>query len=438
MNDPAPLPPRHNTLQDWLDWQERLHGRAIDLGLDRVGRVADRMGLRPAPAPVVTVGGTNGKGSTVAFLEAIYRAAGYRVGSYTSPHLVRYNERVRIDGRPADDAALCEAFAAIDAARGDISLSYFEFGTLAALWLFRRAPVDVMLLEVGLGGRLDAVNILDADVAVVTSVGLDHQQFLGTDREQIGFEKAGIFRSGLPAVCGDADPPRRLLEHARDLGTALSCVGVDYQVGPVDEPGHWTFHGMGMTLEALPPPGLAGAVQRTNAATALSAALLLEDLLPLTERAVREGIARADLPGRFQCLQSHPEVWVDVAHNPQGAETLAGHLESRPCMGRTLAVMGVMADKDIPGILAPLSPHIQVWHLGGLDVERALDPQILAAHVRVAGGDVVQVHSGIRDACRAALLQAGPADRIMVFGSFHTVAALLDGSFHWAEMEQTA
>ncbi|SFM66555.1 dihydrofolate synthase / folylpolyglutamate synthase [Ectothiorhodospira mobilis] len=438
MSGPAALQPRHDTLQDWLHWQERLHVRPIDLGLERVGRVADAMGLRPACAPVITVGGTNGKGSTVAFLEAIYRAAGYRVGTYTSPHLLRYNERVRIDGAAVDDAALCQAFAAIDAARGDTSLSYFEFGTLAALWLFARAPVDVMLLEVGLGGRLDAVNILDADVAVVTAVGLDHQQFLGDDREQIGFEKAGIFRAGAPAVCGDADPPERLLQHARDLGTALSRIGEDYGVERVEAHGAWTYQGMGMTLEALPPPGLPGAVQHGNAATAISAALLLEDLLPLTERAVRDGIAGARLPARLQCLHARPAVWLDVAHNPQAAAMLAAHLAQTPCSGRTLAVMGVMADKDVPGILAPLMPRVQVWHLGELDLERALDPSILAAHVRAAGADAVQVHAGIRDACRAALLQAGPGDRIMAFGSFHVASALLQGPFPWAHGEPAA
>ncbi|MCG5515829.1 MULTISPECIES: bifunctional tetrahydrofolate synthase/dihydrofolate synthase [Ectothiorhodospira] len=424
-------PPRFDSLADWLDWQERFHIRPIDLGLDRVGRVADLMGLRPASAPVITVGGTNGKGSTVAFLEAIYRAAGYRVGVYTSPHLLRYNERIRLAGVPVEDGLLCEAFAAVDRARDTISLSYFEFGTLAALWLFRRQAMDVILLEVGLGGRLDAVNILDAHVAVVTSVGIDHQSWLGEDREAIGFEKAGIFRSEQPAVCGDMNPPSRLLEHAANLNTPLALAGSDFHVGPVSDDGVWDYHGMGMTLPSLPPPGLAGSIQRGNAATALTAALLLEDQVPLTEQAVREGIAQAQLMGRYQCLRQAPAVWVDVAHNPQGACTLGAHLADAPVEGRTLAVMAVMADKDVPGILEPLRPLMDAWYLGALDLPRALAPEALAAHLE--GEAPVHIASSVVEACQAALLQAGPADRIIVFGSFHTVAAVLQAPFPWVD-----
>ncbi|MCG5524130.1 bifunctional tetrahydrofolate synthase/dihydrofolate synthase [Ectothiorhodospira haloalkaliphila] len=431
MSEPGAPRPRFDNLSDWLDWQERFHIRPIDLGLERVGRVADLMGLRPASAPVITVGGTNGKGSTVAFLEAIYRAAGYRVGVYTSPHLLRYNERIRLQGEPVGDGPLCEAFAAIDRARDNISLSYFEFGTLAALWLFRRESMDVILLEVGLGGRLDAVNILDAHVAVVTSVGIDHQSWLGEDREAIGFEKAGIFRGEQPAVCGDMDPPRRLLEHAASLDTPLALAGSDFHAGPVAENGVWDYHGMGMTLTALPPPGLAGSVQRGNAATAITAALLLEDQVPLTERAVREGIAQARLAGRYQCLQQDPAVWVDVAHNPQGARILGGHLADEPVKGRTLAVMAVMADKDVPGILEPLRSLVDAWYLGALDVPRALAPEELAVHLE--GAAPVQIQASVAEACEAALLQASPGDRIIVFGSFHTVAAVLQAPFPWAD-----
>ncbi|EHQ53274.1 FolC bifunctional protein [Ectothiorhodospira sp. PHS-1] len=429
MTTPAFAGPRHHTLAAWLAWQEQAHTRAIDLGLERVAEVADRLQLRPAPMPVVIVGGTNGKGSTVAMLEAIYLAAGYRVGCYTSPHLIHYNERIRIDGRPVADAPICEAFAAIDRARGEISLSYFEFGTLAALWLFRRERVDVMVLEVGLGGRLDAVNILDADVAVVTAVGIDHQAFLGDDRESIGFEKAGIFRGGRVAVCGDADPPARLLAHADGIGARLLLAGRDFAPLTGSRTDTWQYRGVGLVLEGLPAPALSGSVQYRNASSAITAVVSLRERLPVTQDAVGRGLATARLPGRFQLLREAPALWVDVAHNPQGAESLALNLLGVPCRGRTLAVMGVMADKDVEGILHPLLEVIHDWHVAAPRTERALEAGVLAERVAVLTRQPVQSHASVEQACRAALAAAGPEDRIIVFGSFFTVAEVLQGEF---------
>ncbi|SEQ20861.1 dihydrofolate synthase / folylpolyglutamate synthase [Ectothiorhodospira magna] len=429
MTAPSRVHPRHRTLEDWLAWQEQAHTRPIDLGLDRVAQVADGLQLRPAPMPVVIVGGTNGKGSTVAMLEAIYLAAGYRVGCYTSPHLIHYNERIRINGQPVADESICAAFEAIDQARGEISLSYFEFGTLAALWLFRREPVDVMVLEVGLGGRLDAVNILDADVAVVTAVGIDHQAFLGDDRESIGFEKAGIFRSGRVAVCGDADPPARLLDHAHSIGARLLLAGRDFAPLTGSRTDTWQYRGAGLVLEGLPSPALAGSVQYRNAASAITAVVSLRERLPVTQDALGQGLATARLPGRFQLLREAPAVWVDVAHNPQGADSLALNLQGVPCRGRTLAVMGVMADKDVDGILHPLLEIIHGWYVASPAIDRALAASVLADRVAALTRQPVQSHESVDRACRAALAAAGPEDRVIVFGSFFTVAEVLSRNF---------
>ncbi|MCG5500302.1 bifunctional tetrahydrofolate synthase/dihydrofolate synthase [Ectothiorhodospira lacustris] len=429
MTAPAMARSRHPTLAAWLAWQEQAHARPIDLGLDRVAQVADRLQLRPAGVPVITVGGTNGKGSTVAMLEAIYQAAGYRVGCYTSPHLIHYNERIRIDGLPVPDSPICEAFEAIDRARGEISLSYFEFGTLAALWLFHRERVDVMVLEVGLGGRLDAVNILDADVAVVTAVGIDHQAFLGDDRESIGFEKAGIFRPGRVAVCGDADPPGRLLAHGARIGSRLLLAGRDFAPLTGLRMDTWQYRGAGLVLEGLPAPALSGGVQYRNAASAITAVLSLRERLPVTQEAVGQGLTAARLPGRFQLLQEAPALWVDVAHNPQGAESLAMNLLGVPCRGRTLAVMGVMADKDVHGIVQPLLDVMRGWHVAAPRTERALGASQLATCLATLTQQPVQSHGSVIQACQAALAEAGPEDRVIVFGSFYTVAEVLQGDF---------
>ena len=292
--------PRFQTLAGWLNWQEGLHPKKIDLGLERVADVASRLGTLQLEQTVITVAGTNGKGSSVAFLESILSAAGYRVGTYTSPHLFRYNERIRINSHEVDDAALCEAFAAVDEARGTSTLSYFEFGTLAALQLFSQAPLDIVVLEVGLGGRLDAVNIIDATVALVTSVGIDHCAWLGTDRESIGREKAGIFRATRPAICSDPAPPASVEKHAQKIGADWYCLGQAYDY--TEEPGGWTWRGAGRALEALPCPSLPGKHQLNNAAGVLMALELLSGQHPVTRAAIEQGLQSVSLPGRCQVV----------------------------------------------------------------------------------------------------------------------------------------
>ena len=346
---------RPESLTDWLARLEQLHPSTIELGLERVRRVKDALGLAPA-FPLIMVGGTNGKGSTCAYLEAILGAAGYRTGLYTSPHLLRYNERVRIAGREASDAELVAAFERVDAARGDTSLTYFEFGTLGAMVQFIAAGVDVAILEVGLGGRLDAVNVFDADVAVVTSVDLDHMDYLGDTREKIGFEKAGIYRGRRPAICADPAPPDSLLEHARRIGADLRCVGRDFFA--LREGDRWTYRGPALVWQDLPLPAMAGAYQLRNAAGALAALEAVRGRLPVSEAAIRQGLRAAQVPGRFQRIARAPEVILDVAHNPEAARALAATLREQPVTGRTLAVVGMLADKDAAAVFAALRGEV--------------------------------------------------------------------------------
>ncbi|PJK00719.1 bifunctional tetrahydrofolate synthase/dihydrofolate synthase [Lysobacteraceae bacterium NML91-0213] len=412
-----------NTLPEWLEYIERQHPRSIELGLDRVRAVAARMGLVAPARQVITVGGTNGKGSTVAFIEAMARAAGWRVGAYTSPHLLRYNERVRIDGDEVDDAALVSAFAAVEAARGDVALTYFEFGTLAALQLFAAAGLDLAVLEVGLGGRLDAVNLVDADVAVITTVDLDHQDWLGNDREAIGAEKAGIARAWKPLVLGETRPPSSVIGHAYRVGASAIVHGSDFFVDPVDA-GHWRWRELNFALE-LPRPRLAGDVQLRNAAVAIAALRALPDGLP--EAAFGEGVAAARIDGRLQRFEprSGIEVLVDVAHNPQAARTLAAELAARPVAGRTRAVYAALADKDSAGVVAALAHVIDEWRVAGLTGPRALDADAFARRLHGTAAEHALRSVTVGDALGAALAAAGPGDRIVVFGSFHTAAEAL-------------
>ena len=408
-------------LAAWLARLEARNREAIVLGLDRVRAVRDRLGLHPR-FPLITVGGTNGKGSTCAYLEATLAAAGYRVGCYTSPHLLRYNERVRIGGDEAGDDDLCRAFDAVEAARGELPLTYFEQGTLAALWLFQRAEVDAAVLEVGLGGRLDAVNVWDADCAVVTSIDLDHQQFLGETREAIGFEKAGIFRAGRPAVCGDPDPPESLLAHAAGIGANLMRLGQGLRVESGDA--HWTCRAGDAVLTALPRLPMPGRHQYANAACAVAALWHLRDRLPVPVAALRAGLASARQPGRFQVLGHQPLRVLDVAHNPHAARALANTLADLPPTGRVIAVFALLADKDVDGVIAPLKERIAHWHVAGLDLPRGLSGEALAS--RLSGlSCAVTRHEDVAGAWRAACRQAMPADTIAAFGSFHTVAGVL-------------
>lgn len=416
---------RFDTLNEWLAWQETLHTREIDLGLERVARVLERLGKTHPPYTVLTVGGTNGKGSCVAMLEAILGAAGYRVATYTSPHLLRYNERVRICGQEVDDAALCRAFARVDQARGDISLTYFEFGTLAALDIFHDAGLDVAILEVGLGGRLDAVNVVDADVALITSVDLDHLDWLGPDRESIGREKAGIFRAGHPVVCGDPDPPSSLTEHARTLGAPLYRIGQDFDYAQDAVGWHWWSGGT--RRDALPRPSLLGDFQLQNAAAVLMALELVRDALPVGQNEVRRGLGEVRLPGRFQVLPGPVERILDVAHNPHGAAALARALRQRPGPGRTLAVVAILGDKDVEAVARCMQPVVDAWYVAGLTLPRGQSGAALAARLAAAIPDApISVWERVHEAYAAALREARSGDRIVVFGSFHTVAEVLE------------
>lgn len=410
------------TLADWLAWQERLNPRGIELGLERVRRVWDALGAPPLAATVISVAGTNGKGSVVAYCDAMLRAAGYRVGTYTSPHLQRYNERIRLDGTEVGDTDLCSAFTAIDAARGDTPLTYFEFGTLAALWLFARAGLDVAVLEVGLGGRLDAVNLIDADLALVTSVDLDHQDWLGDDREVIGYEKAGIFRSGRPAVCGDPQPPARLLAHAAALGVPLRLAGQDFQVRRRD--GQWDFEAGADTRRSLPLPAMRGAHQLANAATALAGLAAIADRLPLDQHAVREGLLTARVPGRMEVVPGDPAWLLDVGHNPHAARALADALGDHYVPGRSYGVLAMLADKDPAGVVAALAGHIDHWLLAGLEGPRALAAGELRS--RLPAGLSCELCDDVPQALARARALAGSGDRVVVLGSFLTVGMARD------------
>ena len=413
------------TLAGWLALLEARHGQTVRLGLERVAGVAGRIALEPR-CPVITVGGTNGKGSTCAMLEAILQAAGYRVGLYSSPHLLRYNERVRIDGCEADDEALVRAMAQVEIARGDTPLTYFEHGTLAALAVFRAAAPDVVILEVGLGGRLDAVNVIDSDCAIVTSVALDHMDFLGQDREAIGFEKAGIFRAGKPAICADPEPPASLVVHADEIGARLQVSGRDFGFGGDRQ--QWAFWGRGGTLRrgGLAFPALRGANQLLNAAAAMAALDELRDLLPVPMQAVREGLMLVELAGRFQILPGRPTIVMDVAHNVQAVGVLAENLSNMGYFPETWAVFAMLSDKDVEGVAERLRGRVDHWLLAGLDGPRGMPAETLAQRIRQVVGDTdLRLFDSPAEAFSAAREGASEDDRIVVFGSFLTVAAVL-------------
>ena len=412
------------TLAEWLEWQQGAHPTTIDLGLDRVQRVLARLGWRGLPCPVLTVGGTNGKGSCVAFLEAMLDAAGYRVGTFTSPHLVRYNERIRVARREASDAAIVAQFERIEAVRGAASLTFFEYNTLAALLLFEQHDATAVVLEVGLGGRLDAVNVVSPDVAVVTSIGLDHCEWLGNDVESIGREKAGIFRAGRPAIFGAREMPRSIAEQAEAIGAPLWRLGRDYDFAVAD--GSWSWRSADLCYENLPMPALAGATQYANASAAIAALACVRDRLPVPAEAIAAGLRAVELPGRFQIVTGPVEWILDVAHNPDGAATLARHLASRPCDGRTLAVCGVLGDKDIAGIVTALGASIDAWYAAGLAGPRALSAEQTADRLRAAGACVAAAADSVAAACVHAHRVAVPGDRVVVFGSFHTVGPALE------------
>lgn len=419
------------TLDDWLAYCERLHPTSIDLGLERVSSVAARMGLAFA-CPIITVAGTNGKGSTCAMLEAILLQSGYRTGLYTSPHLVDFEERCRVRGEIASATELIACFERVERARtqngNDISLTYFEFTTLAILQRLADAMLDVVILEVGLGGRLDAVNILDADCAVITSIDLDHMALLGADRESIGREKAGIMRAGRPAVVSDPVPPKSVLEHAAKVGADLWCMGRDFNF--TGDKQQWAWAGRGRRYAGLAYPALRGANQLANAAGVLAALTALRERLPVTAQAVRNGLSMVELPGRFQIVPGQPALILDVAHNPHAVAALAENLDAMGYYPRTHAIFGAMADKDLAQMMARISPVIDKWYFTDLPTARAATSEELHAHwlaLRPMPDTSATVYKTPAEALQAAVKAANPADRIVVFGSFYTVGGILKG-----------
>ena len=426
MNNPSLTSPQ--TLDDWLAHCEQLHPVAIDMGLERVKVVADRMGLQ-LKCPVITVAGTNGKGSTCAMLESILRQAGYRTGVYTSPHLVRFEERLRIGGETVDAAELVASFVTVARARvenAEVSLTYFEFSTLAILDVMAHSNLDVAILEVGLGGRLDAVNIMDADCAVITSIDLDHMALLGDNRESIGFEKAGIMRAGRPVVVSDPVPPKSVLNRAKALGADLWQFGHDFNFSGDKQ--QWGWAGRGRRYSGLAYPALRGANQLVNAAGVLAALTALRDKLPVTAQAVRNGLAFVELPGRFQIIPGQPQLVLDVAHNPHSVAALAANLDAMGFFPTTHAVFGAMADKDLGPMLARVNPLIDKWYFTDLPTPRAESAANLQAKWRAQNTRTDVVCANFANpvtALQAAIDAAEPADRIVVFGSFYTVGGVL-------------
>jgi dihydrofolate synthase / folylpolyglutamate synthase len=421
----TPTPPTlASPLGDWLAHCERLHPKTIDMTLERVRVVRERLGLR-FEVPVISVAGTNGKGSTCAMIDSIARAAGYRVGLFSKPHLVHFEERCRVNGETVEGQSLVPHFAAVEAARGDITLTYFEFTLLAIARRLAAEPLDLVILEVGLGGRLDAVNAFDADCAVVTSIAIDHVDYLGPDRESIGREKAGILRAGRPAIIADPEPPRSVIEVGEAIGADLWLVGRDFnQSGDRQQ---WSWSGRGRRYHALAYPALRGANQLLNAAGAIAALDALRDRVPVTAQAVRLGLATVDLPGRFQIVPGQPALVLDVAHNAQSVAALALNLDQMGFFPRTFAVFGAMHDKDLAAIVQRIAPLIDAWHVTDLPLPRAATAQQLAAVVGplVASRASVQMHADPQQALSAAVAAADPTDRIVVFGSFHTVGGVL-------------
>ena len=416
--DHPKLPP---SLADWLVYLERIHPSVIDMGLERVSAVRDRLGLAP-DFPIITVGGTNGKGSVCAMLEAILSNAGYHVGLYASPHLLRYNERVRVARREVDDTTLVQAFERVEKARAPESLTYFEFGTLAAMDIFIRENVDVAVLEIGLGGRLDAVNVFDAKCTVVTTVDFDHMDYLGPDRESIAREKAGIFRASVPAVCGDKEPPATLTGHAASIGAPLVLIGRDYGYNAAR--GDWQYWSLQGKRSALPYPALRGAYQLANAATALAALEQLKDMLPVDMGSIRRGLVEVALPGRFQVMPGRPMVILDVGHNPHAARGLSESLRALPEGGRLIAVFAMLKDKDIAGVAQPLKDQVDEWLVAALPGSRGADAQrIEQALASVGVSAPIRRFDSPADAYHWEIRSAGQNDKILVFGSFFTVGA---------------
>lgn len=415
---------KYKTLDDWLAWQTTLHAREIELGLDRISEVAKRLDLLDCPFTVITVAGTNGKGSTVAMLSAILHHAGYKVGTYTSPHIIHYNERIRIGLRCVNDQQLCESFEKINQARQDISLSFFEFATLTALDVFHKNQIDVAVLEVGLGGRLDATNIFDNDLGFVTSIGLDHTEWLGDNRELIGREKAGIFRANTPAICGDIDPPASVKESADKAGANFFQLDQDftYQVAKSS----WSFQADEYQLHGLPLPNLSGAIQIRNAASVIMGLHCIKDKLPIHVDAIETGLREVTLEGRFQRIVKDCEIILDVAHNYDSAKILSENLMALPRPRKTIAVFAVLIDKDVDGIVSLLYDHIDKWYISQVSSHRRMEvDQVEQSLMKKSSTTHVVKFDSVESAYARAQLDASEGDRILVFGSIFTVSEVL-------------
>jgi len=417
---------RFQSLPQWLEWQETLHFTKVDPGLARVGQVWQKLGGQTTlPFTVITIAGTNGKGSSVAMLESILRSAGYRTGSYTSPHLLEYNERICIDGQPCQDNTICDAFALIDKARDQTSLTYFEFATLAAADIFSRNKVDIAIFEVGMGGRLDAVNLFDADIALITPISLDHTEWLGTDREAIGGEKAGIIREAKPVVCSEKKPPVSVVNYAASLKSPVYIAGNEFNIIQNEE--HWHWSNSHVEWKNLPFPALVGEYQIQNAAAVLQViSLLSEQAISISENAIKKGLSTVQLAGRFQQISGDISQILDVTHNQQGAKNLAKLLVEIPCDGKTFAVLSMLKDKDVTTVCSILKSAIDVWYVSGLDGNRGMTSKQLASKLSTTiNEDNIKVASTVLDAYREAMSEAKKGDRVLVFGSFHTVEAVL-------------
>lgn len=410
------------TLKQWLEYIEALHPKSIEMGLDRVNEVVSHMALESLP-PVISIAGTNGKGSTCAMLEHIYSKAGYRVGAYVSPHLLHYNERVRVNQQNISDDDLCLAFSAIEAARGNVVLTYFEMGTLAALWHFSKANLDVILLEVGMGGRLDAVNAFEPSCSIVTSIDLDHTDYLGDTREKIGIEKAGIYRNSKPAICGDDAPPKSLVKYADEIGANLLLIHRDFRVVKTDD--GWIYQ-VGQHQQRLPALALQGDFQLNNAACAICAVQSLADVLPVTFDAIKNALANVTLLGRFYTISKNPEVILDVAHNPQAAKSLAQNLIKHPVKGQTLGVFAMLADKDIEQVTQELLPYISAWYVADTQNPRGAKAIELESYLLPQAEGRIKCFDSVTKALQCACIDMGKNDRIIVFGSFYTVADAIE------------
>ena len=412
------------TLPEWLEWQEKLHLSSIDLGLDRIRVVAERLDLLNLPFPVISVAGTNGKGSTVAFLHAILSAQGYKTGAYTTPHIVDYNERISIEGKPLSDEKICQAFERINQVRGDISLTYFEFGTLAAVLCFVDQGVDVAILEVGLGGRLDAVNLWDADLALITTIAIDHVDWLGDDREVIGREKAGIMRKGKPVVCGEPSPPRSISLVANEQGAELLQYTQDYSYQVSAD--SWQWEGLGLLYKKLPLPSLQGDYQIQNVAMVIAGLSCLD--IDINESSIRKGLKTAYVAGRLQKLQSSPEILLDVAHNAQAAQQLAKYLQKNKIKGKTRAIFSILSDKDVESVVLSMRFSIDEWHIVSLDDPRAIPIEQLKLQLEQLRLETVTSYNNFDSVLKSVKSLSTHNDRLVIFGSFLVVSGVMSVS----------